>query len=38
MVNSPLMRPYFFGGVVFGGGGVPLGSHEFWALKNLGQV
>ena len=30
MVNSPLIRPYFLGG---GGiGGVPLGSHDKWAL------
>ena len=27
MVNSPLIRPYFFGGVALGGPG-PLGSHE----------
>ena len=27
MVNSPLIRPYFFWGVALGGPG-PLGSHE----------
>ena len=30
MVNSPLIRPYFLGGV--GIGGVPLDSHEFYWL------
>ena len=32
MVNSPLIRPYLLGGVLWGGGGT-LGSHEFLDLK-----
>ena len=31
MVNNPLIRPYFLGGGVALGGGVPLDSHDLGA-------
>ena len=33
MVNSPLIGPYFLGGVAFGG--VPLGSHDDSSLEEV---
>ncbi len=32
-VNNPLIRPYFFGGLVLGGLG-PLDSHDIWFEDN----